>query len=81
MAITIPVIVLAGSACFFIFFKKLRLSGKLLLYGMILFIILFPMFLSFWRNQIFTAHGDSFSSCTGDNTGFCHGISPSDGSF
>ena len=74
MAITIPVIVLAGSACFFIFFKKLRLSGKLLLYGMILFIILFPMVFvileksnlySSWRQFLFLYPAIILVSATG----------------
>ena len=43
MGITIPVIVITGSACFFIFFRKLFLSGKILIYWLILFTILFPM--------------------------------------
>jgi tetratricopeptide (TPR) repeat protein len=62
IAITIPVIVLAGLVCFFIFFRKLKLSGKIPEYGMILFAILFPMIFvileksnlySSWRQFLF----------------------------
>ena len=56
MGITIPVIVIAGSACFFIFFRKLYLSGKILIYGMILFTILFPMvFVIFEKSNLYSS--------------------------
>jgi tetratricopeptide (TPR) repeat protein len=56
MAITIPVIVLTGIACFFIFLRKLFLSGKILLYGMILFALLFPMFfVIFERSNLYSS--------------------------
>ena len=43
MAITIPVIVLSGFILFFLFVKKIYRSGKALIYGMILFTIIFPL--------------------------------------
>jgi tetratricopeptide (TPR) repeat protein len=56
MGITIPIIVIAGSACFFIFFRKLYLSGKILIYGMILFTILFPMvFVIFEKSNLYSS--------------------------
>jgi tetratricopeptide (TPR) repeat protein len=56
MGITIPVIVIAGAACFFIFFRKLYLSGKILIYGMILLTILFPMvFVIFEKSNLYSS--------------------------
>ncbi|MGB8492496.1 MAG: hypothetical protein WCE64_15690 [Bacteroidales bacterium] len=62
MAITIPLLVLAGSACFFIFLRKIRGPGKILQYGFIIFSVLFPVIFviieksnlySSWRQFLF----------------------------
>ncbi len=62
MGITIPLVVLAGSAFFVIFFRKAVRSGKLLIYLMIVFTLLFPMIFviikksnlySSWRQFLF----------------------------
>jgi tetratricopeptide (TPR) repeat protein len=62
MAITIPLIILAGCLAFFLFSRKIYDSGKSLIYGMILITILFPVFFaiieksnlySSWRQFLF----------------------------
>ena len=62
MGITIPLVVLAGSGCFFLFLKKIRESGKGLIFLLILFTVLFPVFFviiqksnlySSWRQFLF----------------------------
>ena len=62
MAITIPVVVIAGTGCFFLFLKKIHQSGKDLIYFLIFFSVLFPMFFviiqksnlySSWRQFLF----------------------------
>ena len=62
MAITIPVVVIAGTGCFFLFLKKIHQSGTDLIYSLILFSVLFPMFFviiqksnlySSWRQFLF----------------------------
>jgi tetratricopeptide (TPR) repeat protein len=62
MAITIPVIVLSGIALFMGFTKKIFTTGKVLLYGLVVFTILFPLFFviveksnlySSWRQFLF----------------------------
>jgi len=62
MAITIPVIVLTGFIAFFAFTKKIFRSGKALIYGLVLFTIIFPVIFviieksnlySSWRQFLF----------------------------
>jgi tetratricopeptide (TPR) repeat protein len=62
MAITIPFIVFAGIALFFIYTKKIFKSGKSILYGLLIFTILFPVLFaiaeksnlySSWRQFLF----------------------------
>lgn len=62
MAITIPVIIFAGTVIFFFYAKKIIDSGKTLLYGLLIFTILFPVIFtiivksnlySSWRQFLF----------------------------
>ncbi len=62
MAITIPLLVTAGLLAFLFYSRKIYKSGKSLLYGMILFTVLFPVFFavikksnlySSWRQFLF----------------------------
>jgi tetratricopeptide (TPR) repeat protein len=62
MAITIPVIVIAGTLLLLLFLKRISASGKSLLYAIILFTILFPLLFaiaegsnvySSWRQFLF----------------------------
>ena len=66
MAITIPVIILTGVFISLIFIKKIIRSGKTLIYGIIIFTILFPAFFaiiikanlySSWRQFLFLYPG------------------------
>jgi tetratricopeptide (TPR) repeat protein len=49
MAITIPVIVLAGLASFILFSKKILKSGKAFIYWSLIFTILFPVIFVIWE--------------------------------
>jgi tetratricopeptide (TPR) repeat protein len=62
MAITIPVVVLTGFIVFFTFTKKIFRTGKALIYGLVLFTIIFPVIFvmieksnlySSWRQFLF----------------------------
>ncbi len=62
MAITIPVVVLTGFIVFFVFTKKIFRTGKALIYGLVLFTIIFPVIFvmieksnlySSWRQFLF----------------------------
>jgi Tfp pilus assembly protein PilF len=62
MVITIPVIIFVSTVIFFIYTKKIIDSGKALLYGLLIFTILFPVFFaiieksnlySSWRQFLF----------------------------
>ncbi len=43
MAITIPVIVLAGTGCFLLFLNRIRQAGKGMIYVLLVFSLIFPM--------------------------------------
>jgi hypothetical protein len=62
MIITIPLLVFAGIACFLLFIKKIVSSGQIILFGFLLFTIIFPPFFAIvhdanlygsWRHFLF----------------------------
>ena len=62
MLITIPLIVFAGIACFMLLIKKIISSGQIILFGFLLFTIIFPPFFALvhdanlygaWRHFLF----------------------------
>jgi len=56
MAITIPIIILAGLILFSIFFKNFFHQGKMVLYGFIIFTVLFPVvFVVYEKSNLYSS--------------------------
>jgi tetratricopeptide (TPR) repeat protein len=79
MLITIPIIVMTGLVLFILFSKRITGNGKTLLYGFIVFTVLFPLFFvvyaksnlySSWRQFLFVYPGIVLLSAIGFNSFF-----------